>query len=65
MRVNVNASPQILEIFLAPEDKPILEAQATAAICWTSYKVAELGEDIDKLDELAGPFAPGKICIIP
>jgi hypothetical protein len=38
MRVNVNASPQILEIFLAPEGKPILEAQVTAAICWMEFE---------------------------
>ena len=33
MRVNVRASPQIREMFLAPEDKPLQEAYVTATSC--------------------------------
>ena len=33
MRVNISASPQILQILFAPADTPLIEAQVTA-ICW-------------------------------
>jgi hypothetical protein len=38
MRVDVNASPQVLEIFLAPDGKPLSEAQVTATICLMEIK---------------------------
>ena len=38
MRVDVNASPQVLEIFLAPDGKPLPEAQVAATICRMEFK---------------------------
>jgi hypothetical protein len=38
MRVDVNACFQFPKIFLAPEDKPLSEAQVTATICLMEIK---------------------------